>query len=123
MKYGYHNYLRQQDLWRLRQRDSSSYCHESFQEAWEVEHDGQKRSLWFAVFRAYGGPFLRAAVFKTTSDVLNFAQPQLLRFLIDFVQSYSSSAPQPIIKGATIAIGMFIVSTAQTVCLHQVRTI
>lgn len=120
MKYGYKFFLTQQDLWHLRPRDTSSYSHEKFDEAWEAEHEGRRPSLWFALFRAYGGPFFRGAIFKTLSDVLNFVQPQLLRFLITFVQSYSTSQPEPIIKGAAIAIGMFVVSISQTMCLHQV---
>ncbi|KAL9092720.1 MAG: hypothetical protein Q9159_000618 [Coniocarpon cinnabarinum] len=119
MKYGYHYFLTQQDLWPLRRRDTTESSHEKFEEAWEAEHEGKRPSLWFTLFRAYGGPFLRGAVFKTASDVLNFAQPQLLRFLIDFVQSYSTPEPQPLIKGASIAIGMFAVSVSQTMCLHQ----
>ena len=124
MKYGYKHYLRQQDLWRLRRRDTASYCHDRFEEAWEMEHEGHRPSLWFTLFRGYGGPFLRGALFKTASDCLAFAQPQLLRFLIDFVKSYSAASPespQPVIKGAAIAIAMFMVSVSQTMCLHQVR--
>ena len=119
MKYGYHFYLTQQDLWHLRQRDTTSFSHDRFEEAWEAQHEGRRPSLWFALFYAYGGPFLRGAVFKTVSDFLNFAQPQLLRFLITFVQSHSSSQPQPLIKGVAIALGMFAVSVSQTMCLHQ----
>ena len=120
MKYGYKFYLKQQDLWNLRKEDSASYCHQKFDEAWEAEHESRRPSLWFALFRGYGGPFFRGAVFKTGSDCLAFLQPQLLRFLISFVESYSGKHPQPIIQGAAIALAMFVVSISQTMCLHQV---
>lgn len=121
MKYGYRHYLTQQDLWPLRARDTSSHCHDRFEEAWEAEHEGRRRpSLWFTLFRGYGGPYFRGAIFKTGGDILAFMQPQLLRFLIEFVESYSTDNAEPIIKGAAIALAMFTVSISQTMCLHQV---
>lgn len=119
MKYGYHKYLRQEDLWSLRHRDKASTVRGQFEEAWEAEHETQRPSLWFAIFRGYGGPFIRAGIFKTGSDFLAFVQPQLLKFLISFVQSYSTNEPEPVSRGAIIALGMFAVSVAQTVFLHQ----
>ncbi|KAI9711951.1 MAG: hypothetical protein M1828_001750 [Chrysothrix sp. TS-e1954] len=119
MKHGYKSFLRQDDLWALRKRDTAEHTGEQFNEAWNLETGGRKPSLWFALFRAYGGPYLRATIFKTFSDTLNFVQPQLLRLLISFVDSYQSESPQPVVRGAAIALGMFAVSATQTVCLHQ----
>ena len=122
MKYGYKYYLKQTDLWKLRTRDTTKSAYEQFDQAWKAEKERKHPSLWLALLRSYGGPFLRGAVFKSASDVLQFVQPQLLRLLIDFVDSYRSDQPgdsQPIVSGAAIAIAMFVVSVAQTVCLHQ----
>lgn len=119
MKYGYKAFLTQDNLWKLRTRDSASHTYTAFEEAWEAEHETRRPSLWFTLFRGYGGPFIRGSIFKTMSDVLAFAQPQLLRLLISFVDSYRTDSPQPIARGAFIAIAMFLVSITQTVCLHQ----
>lgn len=119
MKYGYQNFLRQEDLWTLRKRDRTSATVEQFNEAWEAETQGKNPSLWIALVRAYGGPFARGAIFKTASDCLSYVQPQLLRLLIEFVASYQSNEPQPIARGVVIAVGMFFVSVSQTTCLHQ----
>ena len=121
MRYGYQNYLKQKDLWNLRKRDTSSSCYEKFEEAWEAEHERRRPSLWITLFRGYGGPFFRGSIFKTAADFLSFVQPQLLRLLINFVESYSGHAPKPVIEGAAIALAMFAVSVTQTMCLHQVR--
>jgi ATP-binding cassette subfamily C (CFTR/MRP) protein 1 len=119
MKRGYKNFLTQDDLWNLRPRDSTRHTSQKFEDAWAIEMEKKNPSLWLALFRSFGGPYFRGAAIKTISDVLNFAQPQLLRLLISFVDSYRTGKPQPVIRGAAIALAMFAVSVSQTACLHQ----
>ena len=121
MKYGYRQYLTQDDLWNLRKEDTTKVTGASLAESWDEELDKKRPSLWWAMFRSFGGPYFRATCIKTLSDLLQFAQPQLLRWLIAFVDSYRNDGTphQPIIRGAAIAIAMFAVSVGQTVCLHQ----
>ncbi|KAF5844535.1 hypothetical protein GGP41_007571 [Bipolaris sorokiniana] len=119
MKRGYQTFLTQDDLWNLRKRDSTRHTASTFEKAWEYEMSKKHPSLWIALFCSFGGPYFRGALIKTISDVLNFVQPQLLRLLITFVASYRTENPQPVIRGAAIAIGMFAVSVSQTACLHQ----
>lgn len=119
MRHGYKNFLVQEDLWDLRKEDSTRATGDIFHEMWDDELQKKKPSLWIAMFRAYGGPFLVGAGFKTASDFLAFVQPQLLRLLISFVESYRTSSAEPAARGGAIAVGMFLVSIAQTVCLHQ----
>lgn len=120
MKYGYKEYLTQDDLWNLRKRDSTRHATEVFEEHWEQQLEKKKPSLWMAMTLSFGGPYLRGAIIKTVSDCLNFIQPQLLRFLIAFVDSYRpGQKPEPVVKGAAIALAMFAVSLGQTACLHQ----
>lgn len=123
MKRGYNHFLTQDDLWNLRKRDSTKHTAEKFEESWgaEVEHK-KSPSLWMALFRSFGGPYFRGACIKTISDCLNFVQPQLLRLLITFVKSYDKKSPvppQPVARGAAIALSMFAVSVSQTAALHQ----
>lgn len=121
MKYGYKEYLTQDDLWNLRKRDTTKTTGSVLEDAWAVELEKKHPSLWMAMFRAFPGPYLRGSVIKTISDALAFLQPQLLRLLISFIGSYrgDNSRPQPVIRGAAIALAMFAVSVSQTVCLHQ----
>ncbi|MCJ1435109.1 hypothetical protein MMC27_004479 [Xylographa pallens] len=119
MKYGYREFLTQDDLWNLRRRDTTKVTGSVMNESWAIELDKKNPSLWLAMFRGFGGPYFRGAVFKTMSDVLAFAQPQLLRLLITWVDSHRRPNPQPPIRGVAIAAAMFGVSVAQTVCLHQ----
>ncbi|POR32149.1 Metal resistance protein YCF1 [Tolypocladium paradoxum] len=122
MRYGYRVFLTENDLWGLAKSDQTKNTGESFDKAWS--HELKKRpnspSLWLALFRAYGGPYMFAALFKVGNDVSQYIQPQLLRFLIDFVASYDEDGvPQPIIKGASIALAMFACAVFQTTMVHQ----
>jgi hypothetical protein len=83
MKYGYKQYITEDDLWNLAQRDTTRVTGDVFQDAWNYELERRKHpSLWIALFRGFSGPYFQATIFKTTSDVLAFVQPQLLRLLI-----------------------------------------
>ena len=121
MKYGYNNFLTQDDLWDLRQRDTTRTTVATLENAWEQELQKKKKkpSLWLALFKSFGGSYARGALIKCGSDVLAFVQPQLLRILINFIDSYRTSEPQPAIQGIAIALAMFVVSVGQTMCLHQ----
>ncbi|KAI9775055.1 MAG: hypothetical protein M1835_005954 [Candelina submexicana] len=119
MKYGYREFLTQDDLWNLRKRDSTETTAQIFESAWAKELEKKRPSLWIALFRGFSGPYVRGAVIKTFSDALAFVQPQLLRLLIIFVDSYRGDSPQPVIRGVVIALAMFVVSISQTLFLHQ----
>lgn len=119
MKQGYHTFLTQDDLWNLRKRDTTRATVASFDKAWAHELEKKHPSLWLALFRGFGGPYFRGAMIKTISDCLAFIQPQLLRLLITFVDSYRTDHPQAVVRGAAIALAMFAVSVSQTAALHQ----
>jgi ATP-binding cassette subfamily C (CFTR/MRP) protein 1 len=119
MKYGYKHYLTQDDMWNLRNRDTTRVTGDLLEKSWEKELLKKKPSLWIALFRAFGGPYIRGAIIKSGSDILAFVQPQLLRLLISFIDSYRSDRPQPVVRGVSIALAMFVVSVSQTMFLHQ----
>lgn len=116
MRLGYKQYLTEEDLWGLSPSDKTSTTGQSFEEAWQHQRKRRERpNLWLVLFRAYGGPYALATIFKVINDLAAFSQPQLLRFLISFVDSYGEGkVPQPPIKGAAIAIAMFSVAVLQT---------
>lgn len=120
MRYGYKQYLTEDDLWGLETQDRTSETGGAFERAWQKELKKKGRpSLWIAAFRAYGGAYAMAALFKIGNDLSAFTQPQLLRFLIAFVASYKTAHPQPAIQGAVIAFAMFGVAVFQTIMIHQ----
>ena len=121
MRFGYKEYLTEDDLWALSKNDATSATGSAFDRAWDYELKNRKHpSLWVALFKSYGGPYSLAAIFKVGNDLSAFTQPQLLRYLISFVDSYrEGETPQPVIKGAAIALAMFAVATLQTTMIHQ----
>lgn len=121
MKYGYMEFLTQDDLWNLRKRDTARVTGRTLEDTWTDELEKKRPSLWMAMFRGFGGPYFRGTVIKTFSDTLSFVQPQLLRLMISFVDSYRNGNPhpQPVIRGIAISLAMFAVSVAQTALLHQ----
>jgi ATP-binding cassette, subfamily C (CFTR/MRP), member 1 len=115
MKFGYKQFLTEEDLWGLAKKDATRYTGEAFDKAWQYELKSRKNpSIWIALFRAYGGPYSMAAIFKIGNDIAQYLQPQLLRYLISFVDSYGGEKPQPIAKGAAIALAMFGIACFQT---------
>ena len=121
MRYGYREFLTQDDLWNLRECDSTKATGQKLEKAWAQELEKKRPSLWLAMFKGFGGPYLQGTVIKTFSDILSFVQPQLLRLLISFVASHrrDNPHPQPVIRGAAISLAMFAVSVSQTALLHQ----
>jgi ATP-binding cassette, subfamily C (CFTR/MRP), member 1 len=119
MKAGYEKFLTEDDLWDLRHKDTAAGAREKFASKWDQEAKRERPRLWFALFKAFGGPFFEGTIYKVIQDVLNYAQPQLLRFLIAFIASYKTPNPQPAIRGFSIAILMFVLSVIQTITLHR----
>ena len=84
--------------------------------------------LWRALFVAYGGPFAIAACLKVVQDLLAFLQPQLLRWLLNYISRYQDTRLQSDerpseLQGFAIAIIMFMASVTQTICLNQVSAV
>ncbi|RFU74096.1 cadmium factor [Trichoderma arundinaceum] len=121
MQRGYRVFLTENDLWGLTRADQTKNTGVALEESWEYELKRRPNSpsLWLALFRAYGGPYVVAAFFKAGNDVAQYIQPQLLRLLIAFVASYEGSKPQPIIQGASVALAMFACAVFQTTMIHQ----
>ncbi|KAK2057847.1 hypothetical protein LY76DRAFT_593835 [Colletotrichum caudatum] len=122
MRYGYKQYLTEDDLWGLAKKDRTKNTGEAFNKAWEYELKHHKNpSLWLAMFRAYGGPYAIAALFKIVNDVTQYIQPQLLKYLIAFVRSRNEpdEKDQPVVQGAAIALAMFAIAVLQTSMIHQ----
>lgn len=121
MQYGYKVFLTEDDLWSLAKSDQTKTTGTDFDKAWQHQLETRKEpSLWLALFGAYGGPYCVAAIYKIGNDISQYIQPQLLRLLITFVASYEKGeTPQPVIKGAAIALAMFGCAVFQTTMIHQ----
>ncbi len=120
MEKGFKQFLTSDDLPQVPTGLTASDTSKIFNKYWQHEiRTKTKPSLSLALIKSFGGPYFIGALFKALHDILAFTQPQLLRLLVKFVHTYSNSNPDSITKGASIAIGMFLVSVIQTAVLHQ----
>ncbi|QRG38744.1 hypothetical protein FDK38_003162 [Candidozyma auris] len=120
MKKGFYQFLTEKDLPFLPSELKARTTADKFYHYWTKSPNP---SLFLTLSKAFGLPFLIGGVFKGLQDIMAFAQPQLLRLLISFVNDYSESLkrddPIPLTRGLMIAAGMFLVSVLQTAFLHQ----
>jgi ATP-binding cassette subfamily C (CFTR/MRP) protein 1 len=119
MKRGYKTYLTQEDLWDLAERNTSKTNGKKFSLTWEMETRRTNPSVWRALFKSFGKPYLGFVPVKLAGDILSYVQPTLLRMLISFVDSYRTDKPDPPFRGFLIAMAMFSVSLTQSVCNNQ----
>ncbi|KAF8595618.1 metal resistance protein YCF1 [Ceratobasidium sp. AG-I] len=120
MKLGYSRFITERDMSALSSSDTAHALSSRLQHHWSQQLRTKNPSLWVALFRAYGAQYSVAAVIKTVRDVLAFAEPQLLRFLLAFIASYQAGGEErSAFIGWVIAGGMFLLSVVQTAMLHQ----
>lgn len=88
------------------------------------EKTGRKKgmaSIMPPIIKSFGGVFLFGSMMKLFTDVLTFAQPQVLRLIIGFVEDFAKEEDkqQPEWKGIFYAVLLFIIAAAQTFILGQ----
>ncbi|KAH9445382.1 hypothetical protein Pst134EA_031302 [Puccinia striiformis f. sp. tritici] len=122
MKLGKSQHLTEDDLWPLPRADQADALTNRLHQTWrrQLSQTPSSPSLIYAIAQAYGGPYLLAALFKLIQDMLQFTQPQLLRRLLSFADSFSpGNQPEPAYHGYLIAGLMFGCGLIQTLFLHQ----
>ncbi|XP_026834850.1 multidrug resistance-associated protein 1 isoform X6 [Drosophila erecta] len=83
------------------------------------EKNGRKKgmaSIMPPIYKSFGGVFLFGALMKLFTDVLTFAQPQVLSLIISFVEAQEA---EPEWKGILYAVLLFVLAAAQTFILGQ----
>ncbi|KAK9465552.1 P-loop containing nucleoside triphosphate hydrolase protein [Lipomyces arxii] len=119
MKLGYDNYLTEDDLPDLPPHSRTEKAREDFDVAWQAEKQSSSPSLFRALFRCFGSTYLIGMCFKLAGDFMSFMQPNLLRRLLVFVNSYNDDEPVPLSAGVLLAMGMFGCSFMQTMSQQQ----
>ncbi|XP_070855602.1 multidrug resistance-associated protein 1 isoform X5 [Drosophila suzukii] len=85
------------------------------------EKNGGKKgvaSIMPPIYKSFGGVFLFGSLMKLFTDVLTFAQPQVLSLIISFVEAQETVA-EPQWKGILYAVLLFVLAAAQTFILGQ----
>ncbi|GAB1525242.1 hypothetical protein RhiTH_008400 [Rhizoctonia solani] len=120
MKLGYSRFISEKDMSALSPTDTAHSLSDRLQQQWSKQLESKSPSLWGALARAYGGQYAIAAVIKVVRDILSFAEPQLLRFLLAFIAQYQAGKTESSFVGWAIAAAMFVLSVVQTAMLHQI---
>lgn len=122
MSLGRKKVLTEDDMWSLPANEDSESLGKKFEFYWKRKRsrDGQPR-FWTALAMAYGGPYLFAAFLKAGQDSLAFTSPQVLRRLLQFIESldHNDEERRPISYGVWLCITLFVVAATQTMFLHQ----
>lgn len=125
---GYKKPLENEDLWDIKWENSSRVNFPLFDGYWKrtvektLKSGGLSKSsktkkvasIITPLIRMYGVPFAFGSFLNLVQDVLTFMSPQILRLIIDFVDS-----SEPLWKGISYAILLFLVAITQTVLSHQ----
>ncbi|XP_068141679.1 multidrug resistance-associated protein 1 isoform X2 [Drosophila tropicalis] len=92
----------------------------SFENPHSSKGSGKKSmaSIMPPIYKSFGGVFLFGAMMKLFTDVLTFAQPQVLSLIIGYVEDYDKD-PQPEWKGILYSVALFVLAAAQTFILGQ----
>ncbi|XP_013102325.2 multidrug resistance-associated protein 1 isoform X3 [Stomoxys calcitrans] len=88
------------------------------------DKNGRKKgeaSIMPPIIKSFGGVFLFGSMMKLFTDVLTFAQPQVLRLIIGFVEDFADNGKerQPEWKGIFYAVLLFVLAALQTIILGQ----
>lgn len=124
MKRGYLKPLNQDDLGEIRKSDRCSESSKIFAKNWSFELSKNHPSLGKALFKSFGTTYVFAALFKLVQDLLQFTQPQLLNFVIKFIQKFSSmdQNEEDWSKkelGFFLAFSMLLTANIQSIMIHQ----
>ncbi|XP_055837482.1 multidrug resistance-associated protein 1-like [Episyrphus balteatus] len=142
---GYRNPLEEKDLWELRPQDSSKEIMPPFAQYWNQnvlknyhvenrESKGQSTidnvvfenpngsntkgfaSVMLPVYKSFAGVFLFGSLFKLIADLLSFASPQVLGYVIDFVEAKADDnlKSSPEWQGIFYSILLFLCAAVQT---------
>nr|AGI21024.1 ATP binding cassette family C protein [Azumapecten farreri] len=79
-----------------------------------------KPSLTKVLFKTFGWELFNAHIFKLFYDALNFANPFLLRLLIEFTEPGPDGVYQQSWKGYVLTSGFFLTTIMQSFLFHQV---
>ncbi|TFY72025.1 hypothetical protein EVG20_g1007 [Dentipellis fragilis] len=109
---GVSQYITEGDLPPLLTSDESANLGHDLKRALE-----KHRSLWIALFTAYGGPYVTAAMLKLIQDCLSFLQPQLLRLFLSYISTHKNGSGEA--EGFAIILTMFLAAVAQSIIVHQ----
>ncbi|KAI8057978.1 ABC metal ion transporter [Syncephalis plumigaleata] len=116
---GYRKPLTMDDLWPVSRNIRARFVSMKFDENWSYYLSKERPTLAMSLFTTFSPKILLGGLMKLIHDILAFAQPWLLSYLMSFIGSYNTDNPQPAYYGFFISGTMFFASLVQTCVLQQ----
>uniref|UniRef100_T1K4Y0 ABC-type glutathione-S-conjugate transporter n=1 Tax=Tetranychus urticae TaxID=32264 RepID=T1K4Y0_TETUR len=115
--------LTTQDLWRLQDDFKTENITTTFEmkvKKSQKTSEGAKEfkgiNILPVLVKTFGSYFIVGAFFKLCQDILQFVQPKLLGYLIEFIKNHSE---EPVWHGFLIAFAIAIVTFAKTIFVNH----
>ncbi|AOA60656.1 ABC type transmembrane transporter of MRP/CFTR family [Komagataella phaffii CBS 7435] len=109
-------YLDTEDLPKVPKFCQSRYSERRLAQEWNKQKKTVKPSLLKSILVSYGLLTMGACAVELSENVLNFLQPWLLRYLIQYFDNYQK---YPLVVGFAIAFAMFFITIIQSVLFNQ----
>ncbi|OLY82777.1 Metal resistance protein YCF1 [Smittium mucronatum] len=107
------------DMYTLPKVSDTPIVSENFWSMWLEERKSNRNSLLMVIIKNFSGSMLIAAFCKFINDISQFMLPILLKYLLDFVSTYSSDTPLDPLIGIYYAFAMLLFSLIRSVALNQ----
>eukprot|EP00898_Chlorokybus_atmophyticus_P006293 jgi/Chlat1/6665/Chrsp49S06158 len=115
LKVGHQKPLEQTDLWSTARRDLPPPVAQRLMHTWSLQKTKDRPSVVLALFQAYGKLMAAAALPKIVYDMLQYAQPLVLRALLDYIGSIRS---RPLSHGFGLVFFMLAIQSLNTLLLQ-----
>ncbi|VEU22974.1 DEKNAAC104040 [Brettanomyces naardenensis] len=121
MQKGYRKYLILSDLPPLPSQLRAEHLSSVLSKNWsdQLKKKNGSPSLTMAIAHSFGVPFAIGGLFEFSKDCILFIQPQILKRLILFVQSYDADHSISMVRGFMLVLLMFGLSMVGSTCMHQ----
>lgn len=80
---------------------------------------GDKYPLFMSLNHVFRHTYWTAGLCRITADLLLILTPQMLRYLITFVQNAYFRRPEPLGRGIGLAIGLVVMQWSASICINQ----
>ncbi|MCO5548564.1 hypothetical protein L7F22_036100 [Adiantum nelumboides] len=115
VRLGNHKVLQKEDLYELIPEDKAVACQELWRKA--IAGDQQEMSVWVALFRSLGRPYLMAALWKPVWLASILLQVYILKALVHLVETRSKNIQWW--RGWLLVSTMFLAVTVQSIAQNN----
>ncbi|KAK8801165.1 hypothetical protein WA158_001935 [Blastocystis sp. Blastoise] len=103
------------DIPKLSKCDTADEIYTKTSSCFEESKKQGKPSIYRAMYKSYGKPFVFAGFLKLIHDIMQFLGPYLLKFILDFM----SDKDADMMEGIWLSIALLVSALVQSYCLRN----